>query len=98
MKNHLVLEKSWFIAIGTISEQGDDSICIQIRSNQNGRWNTNLCHKMEIFSFAVWCYASGFICDICYENYSTLLKIGRWCCEVSYSTKYGVRDQHGKEK
>ena len=25
MKNHLVLEKSWFIAIGTISETGDDS-------------------------------------------------------------------------
>ena len=25
MKNHFVLEKSWFIAIGTISETGDDS-------------------------------------------------------------------------
>ena len=24
MKNHLVLEKSWFIAIGTISETGDN--------------------------------------------------------------------------
>ena len=24
MKNHLVLKKSWFIAIGTISETGDN--------------------------------------------------------------------------
>ena len=58
----------------------------------------NLCHKMEISSFADRCYASGFICDICYENYSSPFIIGRWCYEVCHSTKYGVQDQHGKQK
>ena len=55
-------------------------------------------HNMEISSFADSGYDSGFYCNVCYEHYSTPFDVGRWFCEVCYSTKYGVRDEHGKEK
>ena len=36
---------------------------------------------------------SGFICDICEEEYST----PRWFCEICFTTRYGERDQNGEE-
>ena len=100
MKNHLVLEKSWFIAIGTVSETGDDSRekCIhgQVRNNQNGiptcviKWKYPrlLISVMRLGLFVI--YVTKTI------RLRLLLVVG--VVKFSYSTKYGMRDKHGKEK
>ena len=81
---------------GRISREGGYKERLETIKMIDGIPTCEIGHKMEISSFADSGYDSGFYCDICYEHYSTPLAVGRWFCEVCYTTRNG-KEYHGED-